>query len=77
MFATSVDAGDIVALSGISYTDVEYIGGGVGVKFVGLAFNNFSPTSAVPEPSSVALTGVGTLFTLALAALRRRRRQTR
>lgn len=62
---------------GISYIDVEYIGGGVGVKFVGLAFNNFSPTSAVPEPSSVALTGVGTLFALALAALRRRRRQTR
>jgi hypothetical protein len=39
---------------------------------VGLAFNNFSPTEAVPEPASVVLFGLGAIGLLAVAAKRRR-----
>jgi hypothetical protein len=40
---------------------------------VGLAFNNFSPTIALPEPSAIALVAIGAL-PLAMLVLRRQRR---
>ena len=39
---------------------------------VGLAFNNFSPVEAVPEPGSVVLMGLGAIALLAIGARRRR-----
>jgi hypothetical protein len=42
---------------------------------LGLAFNNFSPTVAVPEPGSASLFGLGAVVTLVTLAQRRRRIQ--
>lgn len=41
---------------------------------LGLAFNNFSPTSAVPEPGGASLFGLGAVVTLVTLAHRRRHR---
>lgn len=40
---------------------------------IGLAFNNFSPTAAVPGPGGASLLGLGTAVTLVTCAHRRRR----
>lgn len=58
---------------GVDKVRLDFIG--TKTNNIGLAFNNFSPTVAVPEPGSLGLLGVGCGLMLGVVSSHRRRRR--